>query len=193
MVERARVGDMVKSLVNYFGIKIGDILECESQMSEGEGIHTSIDGVGKGCLYHCEYEVVGRVVDNTTEKSVEVEQEELVEHPTGAKRESKEGKGKQHYLAVGFPYTLNEVSKHMENPLGRNWEEGLPVSSYADAALRHLVGFLSGDPEPHHLRAAIWNMLCMSETIHRVEVGTLPSEVDDVDRSRKSHMNGGES
>ena len=111
-------------------------------------------------------------------------------HSTGAVREFKEGRGKQHYLLVGFPYTLTELAKHMENPLGRNWEEGLDVSSYADAAFRHLLGFMSGDPEPHHLRAAIWNMMCMSETIHRVDVGTLPARVDDVDRERKSHMNG---
>ena len=78
----------------------------------------------------------------------------------------------------------------MENPLGRNWEEGLPTSSFADAAVRHFLGFMSGDPEPHHLRACIWNLLCLSETVHRVEVGTLPEEIDDVDRTRKSHMNG---
>ena len=121
-----------------------------------------------------------------------MERDTLVTHKTGALRENKDGKGKQHYLMVGFPYTLTELAKHMENPLGRNWEEGLPTSSYADAAFRHLLGFLSGDPEPHHLRAAIWNLMCLSETVHRVEIGTLPPEVDDVDRTRKSHMNGDE-
>jgi len=121
-----------------------------------------------------------------------MKEEDFVTHPTGAKRENKEGKGKQHYLVVGFPYTLNEVAKHMENPLGRNWEDGLPVSSFADGTLRHLIGFLSGDPEPHHLRAAIWNLLCMSETIHRVEIGELPPEIDDIDRTRRSFMNGEE-
>lgn len=129
---------------------------------------------------------------SSDEYEVFVDKPEMTTYSSGAVRETKIGKGKQHYLFVGFPFTLTELAKHMDNPLGRNWEEGLPVSCYADATIRHLLGFLAGDSEPHHLRAAIWNLMCMSETVHRIEMGQLPAELDDVDRSKRSEIVYGE-
>lgn len=201
MSNKAQVGDLVKSLVDYEGARKGYSYKVKDRMYSDTGVH--ILEVEEGtCLYDYEYTIIDPAsfsseVDNMEDEgSLEEERERLSgydTHPTGARRENKEGKGDQHLLFVGFPYTLTELAKHMENPLGRNWEKGLPVSSYANAAIRHLMGFLSGDPEPHHLRAAIWNMMCMSETVHRVEIGNLPEEVDDVERDQRSKMNGEDS
>jgi hypothetical protein len=55
----------------------------------------------------------------------------------------------------------------MDNPLGRNWEKGLPLSSYVDATFRHLLEEVSGNGDDKSLISAIWNLMCYAETKHR--------------------------
>ena len=175
-----KVGDRFRYVgENDLGVTSGNVYTISQVLSGDEFMFKDDDGDTR------DWSLVGFPVEILCEES---SGEGMTTYDTGAVRETKVGKGKQHYLFVGFPHTLTELSKHMDNPLGRNWEEGLPVSCYADGAIRHLLGFLAGDQEPHHLRAAIWNMMCLSETVHRVEVGQLPDGLDDVDRSKRSEI-----
>jgi hypothetical protein len=113
-------------------------------------------------------------------------------YTTGAKRERKVGKGAPTAMLCGFPHTLTELHKHMDNPLGRNWEKGLPLSSYVDATFRHLLEEVSGNGDDKSLISAIWNLMCYAETKHRISQGTIPEEMDDMDRTRYSEVKYGD-
>jgi hypothetical protein len=113
-------------------------------------------------------------------------------YQTGAVREKKVGKGAPTTMLCGFPHTLTELHKHMDNPLGRNWEKGLPLSSYVDATFRHLLEEVSGNGDSKSLISAIWNLMCYAETKHRIAQGTIPQDMDDMDRTRYSEVKYGE-
>ena len=127
---------------------------------------------------------MGPSIDSVTEV------EALHTHPSGALREPKDGKGKPHLLLCSFPYALQQLSLHVDCELGRerNFEKGLPMSSFVDAALRHLTLWTCGDPEPHHMRSALWNIIALMETEHRVETGYLPESIDDIQRDQRSEV-----
>lgn len=65
-------------------------------------------------------------------------------------------------------YTL-ELSKHFEKgaiKYGiRNWEKGIPLSSYIDSAIRHYLKHLAGEDDENHFIAFIWNIVCAIWTI----------------------------
>lgn len=46
----------------------------------------------------------------------------------------------------------------------RNWEKGIPAHCYVDSAIRHYLKHLRGDDDEPHLRAALWNLLCLMWT-----------------------------
>jgi hypothetical protein len=62
----------------------------------------------------------------------------------------------------------------------RNWEKGQPVSRYLQSARRHLSAYSMGLRDEPHLSAAAWNVLCMIDTIARIETGQLPKSLDDM-------------
>lgn len=112
-------------------------------------------------------------------------------HETTAYREPKKGRGRQHLIRVGYPHTLNELAKHMDCDLGnsRNWEKGMKLSLFADALERHWTEHLSGnDTDGKALVSAVWNLLGYAETLHRIQAGTLPAELDDIDRGKRSEV-----
>lgn len=80
---------------------------------------------------------------------------------TGAIREEKDGKGRMDLLPM---CAIMRVSRHMQNALKdhpeRNWENGLPMHSFMDSALRHLFKYMDGCTDEDHLCAAAWNILC---------------------------------
>ena len=59
--------------------------------------------------------------------------------------------------------TLLELAKHYENGAvkygERNWERGIPLHSYIDSGVRHLLKWSRGDKDEPHDRAFIWNMI----------------------------------
>ena len=80
---------------------------------------------------------------------------------TGAIREDKTGKGRHDLL----PFcALNRLAKHMQKSLKdhpeRNWESGIPMSSFLDSAIRHLFNYMDGQNDEDHLCSAAWNILC---------------------------------
>jgi len=61
------------------------------------------------------------------------------------------------------PFTaVIEVSKHYQDGAqkypSRNWEKGLPLSSFIDSGSRHLINYLEGQTNEPHDRACLWNL-----------------------------------
>jgi hypothetical protein len=100
---------------------------------------------------------------------------------TGAKRQASAGKGLPSLLP---PDALLEISKHLEAAASkygsRNWEKGLPLSSILDSLLRHIYAELMGDTSEEHARAIGCNTLFYIATKKRIQLGQLPSELDDI-------------
>ena len=46
-----------------------------------------------------------------------------------------------------------------------NWKKGIPVSSYIDSAVRHLLKYIRGDQDERHDRAFCWNVVCAIWTL----------------------------
>lgn len=106
------------------------------------------------------------------------------EFATGSVRDNPEGRGRYDLLP---PYAIFRLARHYENGAkkygDRNWEKGQNLSRYLDSAIRHLFKYLGGSRDEDHLAAAAWNALAFIETEHRVEVGVLPKELDDITTS----------
>ncbi len=111
----------------------------------------------------------------------------LTIHPTGAQRESKEGKGRPDLLLAGFPRAVMAVCRHVDCDLGRerNWEKGLPESSLISSQFRHLLGYTSGvseDTPLYNLTANAWNALVLLEEYMRVQDGVMVEDVLDIEK-----------
>ena len=111
---------------------------------------------------------------------------EREEFETGSVRDTREGKGRFDLILLGWPHALKRLAVHMENGANkygdRNWEKGQPCSRYLDSAVRHLVAYAAGSRDEDHLAGAAWNILGIIETAHRVRLGLLPLELNDVQK-----------
>ncbi len=100
---------------------------------------------------------------------------------TGAVRDAEVGKGRMDLLP---PRALIEVAKVYEagakKYTARNWEAGIPLSSFLDSGLRHAFKYLMGMRDEPHLAQACWNFLCLLETQARIEEGLLPNRLNDL-------------
>ena len=99
---------------------------------------------------------------------------------TGAIREDKTGKGRCDLLPV---CALIRLSKRFEegnkDHPERNWENGIPMHSFLDSALRHLFRYLDGQTDEDHLCAAAWNVMCAMWTEEkRPEMQDIPTRLD---------------
>ena len=102
------------------------------------------------------------------------------EFASGAVRDVQEGKGRLDLLPA---CAILRVAKHFENGAlkydERNWEKGIPVHSYIDSALRHLMKYLDGQNDEDHLCAAAWNCLCAMWTEEkRPDLQDIPTRPD---------------
>jgi hypothetical protein len=83
---------------------------------------------------------------------------------TGAVRDMHQGKGRCDLLP---PKALLRLARHFESRAikygVRNWEKGLPVSSFIDSAIRHTLKYMDGWTDEDHLIAAVWNLICAAE------------------------------
>lgn len=105
----------------------------------------------------------------------------MEQYQTGAVRDTG-GKGRMDLLPM---CALIRVSKHMEDAIKpdpetgklhypeRNWEQGLPLHSMIDSALRHLAKYVDGQTDEDHLCAAATNLLMAMWTEEK-----LPDMVD---------------
>lgn len=103
------------------------------------------------------------------------------EFATGAVRDCHAGKGRMDLLPLR---ALMRLAQHYEAGCqkygDRNWEKGIPLSRYFDSAMRHLCKWALGWNDEPHLVAAAWNILCLLETVLRMEEGALPKELADM-------------
>lgn len=79
---------------------------------------------------------------------------------SGAVRDMGGGKGRCDLLPACAILRLARVyesgaTKYDE----RNWEKGIPVHSFIDSGLRHLLSYLDGLTDEDHLAQAAWNIL----------------------------------
>jgi hypothetical protein len=78
---------------------------------------------------------------------------------TGAVRDRAAGKGRYDLLSTQM---LMRLARHYEagaiKYADRNWEKGMPISVYVDAAMRHLVKYIAGWNDEDHLAAVVWNI-----------------------------------
>lgn len=62
-----------------------------------------------------------------------------------------------------------EVAKHFEDGANKygthNWEKGIPIHSFIDSAVRHLIQWDNHDMSDPHDRAFVWNMMCAIWTL----------------------------
>ena len=87
------------------------------------------------------------------------------EFQSGAVRDMHEGKGRCDLLP---PNALLRLARHFEHGSkkygDRNWEKGIPESSFIDSGLRHIFKYMAGEDDEDHLIAAVWNLICLVET-----------------------------
>lgn len=105
---------------------------------------------------------------------------------TGANRDMSTGKGRFDLL----PWeTIRALAIHFEKGClkygDRNWEKGIPIHSFLDSAIRHLVQVIDGRDDENHLIAALWNLTCAYQTILWIQQGKLPKELYDLPRKVK--------
>lgn len=83
------------------------------------------------------------------------------EFESGAVRDMQTGKGRCDLLPAA---ALLRLAKHFEKGAlkygDRNWEKGIPLWSFIDSAMRHLLKYMDGQTDEDHLCAAAWNLLC---------------------------------
>lgn len=80
---------------------------------------------------------------------------------SGAVRDMEEGKGRCDLLPAA---AILRLARHFEAGAkkygDRNWEKGIPVHSFIDSAIRHLMKYMDGWTDEDHLCAATWNCAC---------------------------------
>ena len=122
------------------------------------------------------------------------------EFETGSKRDTRDGKGR-YDLIPGYairkvagnafhklsPIAVQRLARHYENGGKKygdwNWTKGQPLSRYLDSAIRHMFKVVDGQLDEDHQAAAAWNMLGYIETKHRIDIGILPKELNDMQPS----------
>jgi hypothetical protein len=87
---------------------------------------------------------------------------------TGAVRDIQAGKGRCDLLP---PRAILRLARHFEAGAvkygERNWEKGIPINSFVDSGLRHILRYMAGETDKDHLCAAAWNLTCAMELEER--------------------------
>ena len=101
------------------------------------------------------------------------------EFGTGAVRDAEAGKGRCDLLPA---CAILRLARHFEAGASkyseRNWEQGIPIHSFIDSAIRHLMKYLDGWTDEDHLCAAAWNCVCAMWTEEkRPEMQDIPSRM----------------
>lgn len=101
---------------------------------------------------------------------------------TGAVRERAPGKGRFDAISPVMLRRLALLLEAADIKYGdcRNWEKGLPLSWYIDAAYRHINDFRLGERTEDHIIQALWNLMCYVHTDEMIDAGLLPNELNDL-------------
>lgn len=105
------------------------------------------------------------------------------EYETGAKREERDILKGRFDLIPG--YSLKQLAVHYARGSvkygARNWEKGLPLSTFIDSMERHLNTYKEGDRSEDHIAAIAWNAFGYMWTAWRIDTGDRPIELDDAE------------
>lgn len=83
-------------------------------------------------------------------------------YSTGAQRDNHTGKGRFDLISLQGLFRLArwyELGAQKYND--RNWEKGMNISRYSDAAFRHLLKYIAGCDDEDHLAAVAWNVMAI--------------------------------
>ena len=101
--------------------------------------------------------------------------------PTGAQRDTQEGKGRFDLLPC---HAITRLAKLYEAGAKKyddnNWRKGIPLNRFLDSAFRHLYKFMDGQRDEDHAIAAAWNILCLIETEYMINNKELPDELNNL-------------
>ena len=103
---------------------------------------------------------------------------------TGAIRDTTTGKGRFDLIS---PIALKRLAVVLE--LGaakynfRNWEVGIPLSSFIDSAERHLNDYKEGKRDEDHMGQCLWNIHSFIHTEEMIRRGLLPETLNDLPES----------
>jgi hypothetical protein len=99
---------------------------------------------------------------------------------SGAMRDNGGGKGRFDLMSVQGMLRLSrlyEAGAKKYQP--HNWEKGMPISRYLDAAFRHLTKYLAGCDDEDHLAAVAFNVFAiMHHEAEKQEMQDLPNWQD---------------
>jgi hypothetical protein len=102
---------------------------------------------------------------------------------TGAIRDRAVGKGRFDLISTQMLFRL---ARHYEagsiKYSDRNWEQGMPISVYVDAAMRHLIKYIAGWNDEDHLAAVVWNISAIMHHEDKFDhLQDLPDRIELVD------------
>lgn len=104
------------------------------------------------------------------------------EFKSGAKRESKDNKPRIDLIP---PEALYEwgilMAKGAERMGERNWERGLPLSSFLSSAARHLNAMMRGEVDENHAANLLFNIGGFIATRAWIAQGIRPQELNDLE------------
>lgn len=180
-----KVGDRVRVIDGDYDLALGSI-QTIAYVDPTDGMVDLVDDLDIGEGYRS-YERFELCEKDNEEVTPEVTPSALTSHPSGALRESKEGKGRPDLVLAGFPRALMALCRHVDCELGRerNWEKGLPESSLIASQFRHLLGYASGvsdDTPEYNLTANAWNAIVALEEYLRVQDGAMAGTVLDISK-----------
>lgn len=102
-------------------------------------------------------------------------------YKTGAEREERDPEKGRFDLIPAF--SLMRLAVHYARGAvkyaPRNWEKGLPLSTFVDSAERHINAYKNGDRTEDHWAAVAWNAFGFLWTANEIVEGRLPKELDD--------------
>lgn len=103
------------------------------------------------------------------------------EHHGGAVRDTANGKGRYELVSpLAMKRLALTLERGVEKYSARNWEKGIPLGRFLDAALRHSNQYLEGNRDEDHLSAAFWNLMCAIHTEEMIIRGLLPESLNDL-------------
>ena len=104
-----------------------------------------------------------------------------VEFAGGAQRDIYPGKPRYDLIPA---VAIKRLAQHYANGAlkyaDRNWERGLPLSSFTNSMFSHIIAMMSGDVKEDHLAAIMWNAAGYIWTVDAALNGKLPMSLLDV-------------
>jgi len=107
--------------------------------------------------------------------------EEQRQFATGAVRDAADHKSRIDLIP---PFALERIGQHYRAGAvhygDRNWEKGMPQSTFLQSLKRHIVAYQQGETSEDHLSGAAFNLLALIDQEERIRLGLLDVCLDDL-------------